>query len=820
MSVNLINLEHAEQKKFQNRVLMWDDKMLPLAKLGNEQVCILKKLEKKSDTNANTPKQVEKHKVDNETEVCQADFLNSAPIEATPEFLSLFEKFDDMHLGSSNNVYSEFYNQMSNRKKECNILYEHIEKIQADLDILIKEYEFVYEKTSLMNTASDKLIQDQNTLNEITSEIRIRLKHFNDVDTLIQRLQNPTFSVASDTFTEIISNIDESEKYIRNHLNFKEALAYEVKYKQCRLKAVQMIKNYVIQILATATDQVLNPKLQSHQKEEQNSLEKKSETSFAIFYGKFQVSSVKIQKIIRFVEDRCKMYSAYEDLLSELHQYFLTQRVIIMSSSVDDTIKNICVKYKGDHCTLVRSTCTFLIHICQDEHRLFYQFFSVKSSQMLSYLEGLCNILYDNVRPFIIHINHLETLAEICGILKTEMLHEHVQQNFEALETMEKVLQQLLQDTQERLVFRAHLYLQSDIQQYHPSPGDLAYPDKLEMMESIAVALQDSNQIDRLDSKAPSLPVDSEQQAAMRTGNSPADMHGMWYPTVRRTLVFLSRLYRCVDRPIFQCLSQEALAYCIQNLSSASNSIAAKKTNIDGKLFEIKHLLILREQIAPFRVDFTMKQTSLDFSRVKTAAFELLQKRKQLFSISSNNALLEFFIDGAPEVKEQLLDSRKDVDRQLKISCEFFITNVTTEVVGPVLSFIENAEKFLKQQPSSQPQIESSGIDSLRKCSWSAPQQIHSYIQEAQRNMKNKLPGIQRSMQLYLSNKETELIMFRPIRNNIIASFVRLEELLVTNRYSNDDMLIVNIPTADQVSVTLSSASLLVDANYFQQLKK
>ena len=121
-----------------------------------------------------------------------------------------------------------------------------------------------------------------------------------------------------------------------------------------------------------------------------------------------------------------------------------------------------------------------------------------------AYLEGLCTILYDTLRPFIIHINHLETLAEICSILRIEMIEEHVQQNrkqrarcldyvlnlciilwiaAEALEAFAATANQLLQDVQERLVFRAHLYLQSDILNYNPSSGDLAYPDKLEMME-------------------------------------------------------------------------------------------------------------------------------------------------------------------------------------------------------------------------------------------------------------------------------------------------------------------------------------------------
>jgi hypothetical protein len=116
----------------------------------------------------------------------------------------------------------------------------------------------------------------------------------------------------------------------------------------------------------------------------------------------------------------------------------------------------------------------------------------------------------------------------------------------------------MLEDVQERLVYRTHIYIKEEIRDFNPSNGDVAYPEKLEIMEKIAAQLADSQNtngqvsLNRKSESASSTEATLDMINIFKDNHvSPADVHGMWFPTVRRTLICLSKLYRCLDVSIY-----------------------------------------------------------------------------------------------------------------------------------------------------------------------------------------------------------------------------------------------------------------------------
>ena len=71
------------------------------------------------------------------------------------------------------------------------------------------------------------------------------------------------------------------------------------------------------------------------------------------------------------------------------------------------------------------------------------------------------------------------------------------------------------------------------------------------------------------------------------------------------------------------------------------------------KLTTLRSILLSSQQIAPFHVELSVRETGLDFSKLRSAAVSLFttKRPRDLIALNSNNALLEFLLEGSPEVK-------------------------------------------------------------------------------------------------------------------------------------------------------------------------
>ncbi|KAJ2965021.1 hypothetical protein NQZ79_g51 [Umbelopsis isabellina] len=473
--------------------------------------------------------------------------------------------------------------------------------------------------------------------------------------------------------------------------------------------------------------------------------------------------------------------------------------------------------YNENILEFARNGCGYILNVCLEEFQLFYCFFDSGEEELYSYLELLTSYLYDYLRPRIIHENRIEILSELCNIFQLHIIRDLEGADVNKGHTLafSYLVRNILQDTQSRLVFRAESYIHNDIERYNPTAADLDYPNVLQIERKSSIILSppaaDTKQAGARLNDPATLDVAEDSDGSVHeaadnnvASSSPTstlasppskftDNNASWFPPLQRTLWILSKLYRCVRTSVFEDLAQEAVSLCKGALISASESISNNQSKMDGQLFLIKHLLILKEQLAPFEANLIHAGKELDFSHVNVALSAFTKGRTSIFN---PNALFDFAQSGIPRVVEISIDSRREIDRELKRICEDFILDSSQSATEPISNFITQVTAF---QVANNMRTERLALSDQ---SFATPSSAYGAFEAFREAVNARLSFTMHRLGQYLDDAKMEAILLRPIQMNISSRYRQFYEI-VSHQYDLET-LPKQIPSTESMALWIS----------------
>nr|KAJ0188421.1 hypothetical protein LSAT_V11C900475960 [Lactuca sativa] len=691
----------------------------------------------------------------------------------TNQFYKWFTDLEAAMKSETEEKYQQYVSTLTERIQTCDSILQQVDETLDLFNELQMQHQVVATKTKTLHDACDRMVIEKQRLIEFAESLRNKLNYFDELENVATSFYSSNTNVASENFLPQLKKLDDCITYVENNPQYAESNVYLVKFRQLQSRALGMIRAHVLSVLKSSTSQV-----QTALKGSGGNKATVSEgVEASIIYVRFKAAASELKPVLEEIERRSSR-KEYVQILSECHRIYCEQRLSLVKGIVSQRISEYSKKETLP--SLTRSGCAYLMQVCQLEHQLFDHFFPSTSEDITSLaplVDPLCTFLYDTLRPKLIHETNLDVLCELVDILKIEVIGEQLSRRSESLAGIRPTLDRILADIHERLTFRARTHIRDEIANYLPLDEDLDYPGKLEQSPEIK-----------------SDPTSIELSS---------DVVKTWYPPLEKTVSCLSKLYNCLEQAVFTGLAQEAVEVCSLSIQKASKLVAKRSSQMDGQLFLIKHLLILREQIAPFDIEFSVTHKELDFSHLLEHLRRILRGQTSLFDWSRSTSLARTL---SPRVLESQIDAKKELEKNLKATCEEFIMSVTKLVVDPMLSFVTKvtAVRVALSSGGQNQKLESAMGKSLKEHAFASPDKVAEIVQKVNAGMQDELPRVMEKMKLYLQNPSTRTILFKPIKTNIIEAHEQVESLL-KKEYSQEEIDNIKMVSIQELQAQLDN---------------
>ncbi|KAG4378467.1 hypothetical protein GLYMA_17G045100v4 [Glycine max] len=694
----------------------------------------------------------------------------------TNQFYKWFTDLESAMKSETEEKYQHYVNTLTDRIQTCDEILQQVDDTLDLFNELQLQHQAVATKTKTLHDACDRLLQEKQRLIDFAEALRSKLNYFDELENVATNFYSPNMNVGNENFLPLLKRLDECISYVENNPQYAESSVYLLKFRQLQSRALGMMRSHVLAVLKGASSQVQEAIRGSGGGKA--SISEGVEAS--VIYVRFKAAASELKPLLEEIESRSSRRE-YGQILAECHRLYCEQRLSLIRAIVQRRISEFAKKESLP--SLTRSGCAYLI---QKKHS-YIQIVFDKGSEGALVLDACptCNggsflgstYLYDTLRPKLVHETNIDFLCELVDILKMEVLGEQHSRRSESLAGLRPTFERILADVHERLTFRARTHIRDEIANYMPTNEDLDYPEKLKRS--------------------------AESTSEINPTDDNPDIFKTWYPPLEKTLSCLSKLYRCLESAVFTGLAQEAVEVCSTSIQKASKLIAKRSSQMDGQLFLIKHLLILREQIAPFNIEFSVTQKELDFSHLLEHLRRLLRGQASLFEWSRSTSLARTL---SPRVLENQIDTKKELEKSLKATCEEFIMSVTKLVVDPLLSFVTKvtAVKVALSSGGQNQKLESVMAKPLKDQAFATPDKVAELVQKVRNAIQEQLPGVIDRMKLYLQNSSTRTILFKPIKTNIIEAHTQVQSLL-QSEYTSEEIQIINLKSIQDLQNELDN---------------
>lgn len=515
-------------------------------------------------------------------------------------------------------------------------------------------------------------------------------------------------------------------------------------------------------------------------------------TMSALLYAKFRVGAEELKQIAQEIRKRAippansepGAEAEYQSLMNELYISYSATRGRLVIPLTRKKIGDIAIapSTAKDLVSFARSSIGYTRGVCSDEYDLWQTWFEGEDG-LYDFLESVCEPLYDHLRPRIIHENQLIKLCELCTLLQTRYMHDQDEDSEPTDENhldFSILIHSALEDAQTRLVFRTQAILRDEIENYRPKSEDLDYPSRNRRVSLSGTKSQIPVTSGRKSSIAepPSTPM-PKTPMVVEEGDSPNGRWGFdteaafegWYPTLRKAIWLLSRIYRLVDvrlsrgenknmltrhyqSTVFDDLAHQIVHQTTMSIHHAASLISSKSTHVDGQLFLIKHLLILKQQIVAFDIEFVATDVSIDFSGVTNTFWEL-RERGGLFDPRN----LWRLVGGGllPKVVENMLDAKAELDGRLRTVINEFTNNFALRMTKEADSIGKTKRDF-------------DGVQVVKK------------IQEIS---EKEVPLLRRKLDEYLDDIRTKETLVGAVQDQVIQNYETFHDLYTAEKRAN-----------------------------------